>query len=72
MALTDRDQKVLRVVQKFIERKGYPPSVRQIARVLGLKSSSGVHKSLVRLREEGLVQWEEGQLRTLHLTSSAK
>lgn len=70
MALTDRDQKVLRAMRKFIERKGYPPTVREIARLLGLKSTSGVHTSLVRLREEGLVKWEDGRPGTLRETSS--
>ena len=72
MALTNRDQKVLKVMRKFIERKGYPPTVREIARVLGLKSTSGVHTSLVRLRDEGLVKWEAGRPGTLREASSAR
>jgi repressor LexA len=72
MALTDRDMKVLKVVRKFIERRGYPPTMREIARILGLKSTSGVHTSLRRLQQEGLVKWEPGRPGTLREVSSAR
>lgn len=65
---TTRDDKVLKVVRDHVVAKGYPPSVREIAKKLGLKSTSGVHASLVRLRKAKLVAWEDGHPRTLRPT----
>ncbi|KMY52281.1 transcriptional regulator [Peribacillus loiseleuriae] len=47
--------------------EGYPPSIRDIGKEVGLKSSSTVSGHLVKLRDKGLIGWEDGKPRTLHI-----
>ena len=43
--LTPRQRKVLEVIRDWVERFGYPPSVREIGDAVGLTSTSSVHTS---------------------------
>jgi len=70
MALTERDLAVFEAVGTLIERNGYAPSLRQIAREMKLASPSGIHTSLQRLRDAKKLTWEEGQPRTLRLVDA--
>ncbi len=49
--------------------RGVPPTVREIADELAIKSPSAVHRSLVRLRDAGHVTWTVGSARTLRPVS---
>lgn len=48
-------QKILDYIKTEINEKGYPPSVREIAEAVGLKSTSTVHGHLQRLEKRGLI-----------------
>ena len=39
----DNQQRILDFIKSEIQTKGYPPSVREIAQAVGLKSTSTVH-----------------------------
>jgi repressor LexA len=43
--LTPRQQKVLGHIKEAIEKRGYPPSMREIGEAVGLTSSSSVARS---------------------------
>ena len=43
--LTQRQRRVLEVIRDSIERRGYPPSVREIGEAVGLSSASSVAQS---------------------------
>ena len=45
----DNQQRILDFIKAEIQSKGYPPSVREIANAVGLKSTSTVHGHLQRL-----------------------
>lgn len=62
--LTARQRETLTKVVKFIDRNGYPPTVRELAEMLDVKVSAA-HRLLGRLRDAGWVDWEDGQRRTL-------
>ena len=62
-----RDERVLEFVRAYVAREGLAPSVREIAAGLTLASTSGVHESLVRLREAGQLTFREKQPRTIRL-----
>ena len=49
-ALTPRQQAILDCIAEHVERKGYPPSVREIGDEVGLGSPSTVHAHLETLR----------------------
>ena len=45
-----RDQ-IIRFISEQIAEKGYPPSVREIARAVDVRSSSTIHNYLAKLKE---------------------
>lgn len=51
----DNQQRILEFIKSEIQTKGYPPSVREIANAVGLKSTSTVHGHLQRLEKRGLL-----------------
>ncbi len=51
----DNQQRILDFIKTEIQNKGYPPSVREIANAVGLKSTSTVHGHLQRLEKRGLL-----------------
>jgi repressor LexA len=46
---------ILNFVKSEVKLKGYPPSVREICKAVGFKSTSTVHSYLEKLQEEGLL-----------------
>ena len=49
-------EKILSKIVEYIETHGYPPTVREIGDMVGLKSTSSVHSHLIRMREEGMLE----------------
>ena len=54
-----------------LRARGYPPSVREIAKAVGLASTSAVHHHLEILEREGYLERGEAQSRALRLTPNA-
>jgi len=54
--LTKRERQILDCIRKFAEEKGYPPSVREIGKAVGLSSTSTVHAYLHRLEKKGVLR----------------
>jgi repressor LexA len=54
MTLTDRQLQILRSVREWIAEHGETPSVRELAEVVGVSSSSSVAYHLRRMREQGI------------------
>ncbi len=53
--LSEKQQQILDFLNKTIEEKGYPPSVREICSAVGLKSTSTVHAYLEKLNKSGMI-----------------
>lgn len=66
--LTPRQQKVLQYIRRFLRRKGYPPSLQEMARGLRLSSLATVHKHLRTLEIKGYIRRQRNQYRSLELT----
>mgnify|MGYP004618183149 FL=1 len=66
-SLNKREKAILKYIEKQIKTNGYPPSVREIGKAVGLKSTSTVHGYLRALQEKGYIQKEEQKGRTLKL-----
>ncbi len=47
---------ILRIIQDFAHDYGYPPTIREIARVLGFKSTKAIKIHLDNLAREGLIK----------------
>ncbi len=63
--LTARQQRVLTVIKESIERRGYPPSMREIGERVGLTSSSSVAHQLRVLEEKGYLKRDPNRPRAL-------
>ncbi len=66
--LTDRQRKILEFIQSFSEQYGYPPSIREIGRAVGISSTSVVNYNLNRLVEEGYLSRDQNVSRGIRLT----
>ena len=67
--LTPRQQRVLTVIKDSIERRGYPPSMREIGELVGLTSSSSVAHQLRMLEEKGYIKRDPHRPRALSVYS---
>ncbi|MET8870220.1 transcriptional repressor LexA [Nonomuraea sp. NPDC004580] len=54
--LPQRQQHILATIRDWVVRHGYPPSTREIARAVGLRSTSTVSKHLKALEDQGLLR----------------
>jgi repressor LexA len=54
--LTVKQQQVLDYIKEHISAVGYPPSVRDICKSVGLRSTSTAHGYLARLEKKGLIR----------------
>ncbi len=54
--LTSRQRKVLEVIRDSVERRGYPPSMREIGESVGLTSTSSVSHQLTTLERKGYLR----------------
>ena len=67
----ERKRKILDVIAATIRARGYPPSVREIAKAVGLASTSAVHHHLQILEKEGYLERGAAQSRAIRLTPQA-
>ena len=67
MSINKREKAILRFIEKQVEEKGYAPSVREIGKAVGLKSTATVHGYLAKLSEKGYIKKEDQKGRTLRL-----
>ncbi len=63
--LTPRQRKVLEVIRDWVERFGYPPSVREIGDAVGLTSTSSVHHQLRALERKGYLRRDPHRTRAV-------
>src|SRR3954451_1584054 len=63
--LTDRQQRVLAYIEAQIKKNGYPPTIREIGRHLGIKSTNGVNDHLNALQRKGYIKRQDHKSRTL-------
>ena len=63
--LNKRERSILKFIEKQIKDKGYPPSVREIGKAVGLSSTATVHGYLAKLAKKGYIKKEDQKGRTL-------
>lgn len=63
--LNKRERAILRFIEKQVRDKGYPPSVREIGKAVGLSSTATVHGYLAKLSKKGYIKKENQKGRTL-------
>ncbi len=71
MDLTTRQQEILDFIRRYGAEHGYPPTVRDIGKAVGLASSSTVHQHLANLEQRGLLRRDPSKPRALELLDRA-
>jgi len=71
MDLTKRQQEIFDFIGKYSAKYGYPPTVRDIGKAVGLASSSTVHAHLANLEKIGLLRRDPYKPRAIELLDRA-
>jgi repressor LexA len=71
MDLTKRQQEIFDFIKSYSAKYGYPPTVRDIGKAVGLASSSTVHAHLANLEKVGLLRRDPSKPRALELLDRA-
>jgi repressor LexA len=69
--LTPRQRRVLEVIRDSVERRGYPPSMREIGEAVGLTSTSSVAHQLASLQRKGFLRRDANRPRAVEVTLPA-
>src|SRR5438046_10586683 len=65
--LTWRQRKVLQVIRESVQRRGYPPSMREIGEAVGLTSTSSVSYQLSTLQNKGYLRRDPNRPRAVEV-----
>jgi repressor LexA len=65
--LTKRQKEIFDFISKYASKYGYPPTVREIGKAVGLHSSSTVHAHLANLEKIGLLRRDPTKPRAIEL-----
>jgi repressor LexA len=65
--LTKRQKEIYEFISKYASKYGYPPTVREIGKAVGLHSSSTVHAHLANLEKIGLLRRDPTKPRAIEM-----
>ncbi len=65
--LTKRQQEIFDFIKRYSAQNGYPPTVRDIGKAIGLTSSSTVHAHLANLEKIGLLRRDPTKPRAIEM-----
>lgn len=65
--LTDRQRQILHVIERSMQERGYPPSVREIGEEVGLNSPASVHNHLATLQKMGYLRRDPTKPRAIEV-----
>lgn len=68
--LSERQNAILNFIKQELKLKGYPPSVREICKAVGLNSTSTVHSHLSTLEKKGYIRRDPTKPRAIELLDS--
>ncbi|WP_338434433.1 transcriptional repressor LexA [Ligilactobacillus saerimneri] len=67
-----RQLAVLQYIYDCVEERGYPPTVREIGKVVNLSSTSTVHGHLSKLEKKGLIKRDPTKPRAIEVTAQGR
>jgi repressor LexA len=70
--LTGRQREIWDFLVKYVDRQGYPPTVREIGDAVGLASPSTVHAHLANLERAGMLRRDPTKPRALELVANRR
>lgn len=65
--LTQRQQQILDWLRDEIDRRGLPPTIREIGETFGIRSTKGVEDHLAALERKGFIRRERGKSRAIEV-----
>ncbi len=65
--LSIKQMQIMEFIKKELQKKGYPPSVREICDAVNLKSTSTVHGHLERLEKKGFIRRDPTKPRAIEI-----
>ena len=66
--MTDVQGRILRFIVDWIAARGFPPTVREISKAFGWKTTANVQQHIERMQRDGIVTRQAGMARTLRAT----
>jgi repressor LexA len=72
LKLTKRQQEIFDFIKRYSARHGYPPTVRDIGKAIGLTSSSTVHAHLANLEKLGALRRDPTKPRAMEVLDKAR
>ena len=70
--ITDRQRQILDLILETVDRRGYPPSVREIGDAVGLSSPSTVHSHLSSLVDQGYLRRDPTKPRAIEVVHDGR
>ena len=70
--ISDRQKQILDLILETVQRRGYPPSVREIGDAVGLSSPSTVHSHLSTLVEQGYLRRDPSKPRAIEVVDHGR
>ena len=70
--LTERQGGVLKTIERFVLEHGYAPTVRELAKLLGIPNPSAAFKHMTSLEKKGYLRREGGELRLAGLPTAGE
>lgn len=68
---TRKEKAILKFIENQVNKNGYPPSVREIGKAIGLSSTATVHAYLAKLEKQGYIKKEDKKGRTLKVIKNS-
>lgn len=71
-SLPPRQREVVRLIVELTDEHGYPPTLAELAKSMGLRNRMTVHQHVAALKKKGIVKWEPGLNRSLRLVDGSE
>lgn len=70
-SLPPRQKEVVRLIVELTDEHGYPPTLAELAKSMGLRNRMTVHQHVAALKKKGVVRWEPGLNRSLRVVDDS-
>lgn len=71
MTLTPRERATVEAIRVSVTGRGYPPSIRELGDLIGLKSTASVQYVLASLERKGAIRRVAGQSRAITIVEES-
>lgn len=65
--MTERQRQIMDAIDEFLRTHQYAPSLRDVARAVGMTPNGAIKWQLDRMKKAGYIDWVPNEARTLHV-----